>query len=238
MAEVAYDILIPGFPARSSRGFLGWSTVTLLHAGGMPVLVDTGGQGDRVGLLAALAARGLAPGDIRLIVLSHLHFDHIANIECFPDAELVVHQDELAYYQEQRHRDPALPVFQIEAMLARSRLQLINGELEVLSGVTLLRTPGHTGGHCSVMFKAGGRTVMLAQDAIKHRGEALAGEPDSAFDMALARQSIRRIMTLADIVVPGHDGPLTLEAGRLAAAAQVRVELTVAPGSSTHILEV
>jgi glyoxylase-like metal-dependent hydrolase (beta-lactamase superfamily II) len=238
MAEVAYDILIPGFPARSSRGFLGWSTVTLLHAGGIPVLVDTGGQGDRLGLLAALAARGLAPGDIRLVILSHLHFDHIANIECFPGAELVVHQDELAYYQEQRHRDSALPVFQIEAMLARSRLQLINGELEVLPGVTLLRTPGHTGGHCSVMFNAEGRTVMLAQDAIKHRGEALAGEPDAAFDLGRARQSIRRIMALADVVVPGHDGPLALEAGRLVEADRVRVELTVGPAGRKHSLEV
>jgi glyoxylase-like metal-dependent hydrolase (beta-lactamase superfamily II) len=232
-----YEVLIQGFPGRTPRGFLGWSTTALLHTAGGPVLFDTGASGDRPSLLAALGARGIAPDDIRTIVLSHLHFDHIANVECFPRAELIIHQDELSYFYEQQGRDQALPIYQIEGMLSRSKLQLINGELELLPGVKLLRTPGHTGGHCSLMFSHGGKTVILAQDAIKHRGEAQAGVAGGAFAPDLAMQSIRRILSLADIVIPGHDGALQIEGGAVTAAEPLCEEITITLDGRTVRLE-
>jgi N-acyl homoserine lactone hydrolase len=238
MTELSYDVLISGFPARSSRGFLGWSTVTLIHTAAGPVLFDTGTQGDRVGLIAALAARGLAVDDIRLVILSHLHFDHVGNVECFPAAEVVLHQTELAYFHAQQGRDPALPIQQVETMLARSKLQLINGELDVVPDVRLLRTPGHTGGHCSLLFRSAGKSVVLAQDAIKHREEARSGNAAGAFDPALAARSIRRVLSMADIVVPGHDGALAIAGGKVVEASGGRVELTITTDGRTQRLEV
>ncbi|MDV3253727.1 MBL fold metallo-hydrolase [Devosia sp. BK] len=205
-----YEILIHGFPGRTSRGFLGWSTSVLLHTAGGPVLFDTGSSGDRPALLAALENRGVAPGDIGTIVLSHLHFDHIANVECFPNAELVLHQTELMYYYDQRLVDLALPVFQIEGMLARCKLQLIHGEIELFPGVQLLHTPGHTTGHISLALQWAGQTHILAQDAIKHRVDARTGQTSGAHDTAAAVGSIARIMAMADIIVPGHDVPLRI----------------------------
>ncbi|HTJ56074.1 MAG TPA: MBL fold metallo-hydrolase [Devosiaceae bacterium] len=237
MRDIGYHVLIPGLPARSSRGFLGWSTVTLLETAEGPVLFDTGTAGERAALLSALAVHGLDPAQIRQIVLSHLHVDHVGNVECFPRAELIIHQDELTYFYEQQGRDAAMPTYLIEGMLARSKLQLIHGELEILRGVRLLQTPGHTGGHCSIAFSSGGRAVVLAQDAIKNRVEAATGDSIGAFDPEAARNSIRRIMSMAELVVPGHDGVLTVQDGQVVSVAGGRVELTRATDGQTLVME-
>lgn len=220
-----YEVLIQGFPGKTPRGFLGWSTVLLLHTSKGPVLFDTGASGDRPGLLAALRHRGIEPADIGAIVLSHLHFDHIANVECFPNAEVVLHQAELSYYYDHQGADLALPVFQIEGMLARSKLQLIHGELELFAGIRLLRTPGHTAGHFSLVLQRDGQTHVLAQDAIKHRLEASSGAASGAFDSAAAAASIARIMGMADVIVPGHDTSLRVNAGIVSPIGAVHAEI-------------
>jgi N-acyl homoserine lactone hydrolase len=232
-----YHVLLEGFPGRSSRGFLGWSTIVLLDAANGPALFDTGATGDRPALMAALAARGLSPADIRTIVLSHLHFDHVGNVECFPSADVVIHQDELVYFYEQQGKDAALPVHQIEGMLARSKLQLINGELAVLPGFAMIRTPGHTAGHCSLVVEQAGETHVLAQDALKHRGEAETGEASGAFLPAAAAKSIARILALADIVVPGHDAPLRIANGRATPLHRPKGEISVSLDGRVYALE-
>lgn len=232
-----YEVLIHGFPGRTPRGFLGWSTTVLLHTSGGPVLFDTGAAGDRPGLLAALAHRGIAPSDIGTIVLSHLHFDHIANAECFPNAELVLHQAELSYFYDERGRDPALPVFQIEGMLARSKLQLIHGELELFPGVQLLRTPGHTAGHIGLACRHDGATHVLAQDAIKHRIDARNGTTAAAHDHEAAAASIARIMAIADVIVPGHDMPLRIAGGTVTPTTPLRTEIVSTIDDRVFVLE-
>jgi glyoxylase-like metal-dependent hydrolase (beta-lactamase superfamily II) len=211
--KASYDILMHGFPGRSSRGFLGWSTIVLLQTAKGYALFDTGGVGDRPGLMAALQARGIGRDDIATVVLSHLHFDHMANSECFPKAEIILHEDEYAYVHEHGTSDPAISMSQVEGLLRRPQLSLISGELEVLPGIRVIKTPGHSGGHISVVLNVDGKRVVLAQDAVKHRGELASGHAAGAFDEVAAKASIRRIAELADIVVPGHDGPIRIENG-------------------------
>ncbi|MGV6873576.1 MBL fold metallo-hydrolase [Pseudochelatococcus sp. B33] len=224
---VSYDILIPGFPGRSSRGFLGWSTIVLLRTADGHALFDTGGSGDRPGLMAALAERGIDNEDIRTVILSHLHFDHMANAECFPEARIVLHESERAYAQAHMRRDPAISRFQVEGLLRSPQLTLVSGEPDVLPGVTMIRTPGHSDGHVSLVMTVDGQCVMLAQDAVKHRGEIQAGTPTGAFDEEAARASLRRITAMADIIVPGHDGPLTMDKGRIVASSPVSTEISL-----------
>ncbi len=232
-----YETLLQGFPGRTSRGFLGWSTVVLLSGDGGPMLFDTGGSGDRPTLLQRLRERGLFPESVRTIVLSHLHFDHVANIECFPNAEILVHEDELAYARQHGAKDPAIPMFQVQGLLSSGRLRSVSGEPEISNGLSLIRTPGHTGGHCSLVLESDQGLVVLAQDAVKHRGEILAGRPGEAFSMADATKSIQRILSIASIVVPGHDCPLRLVNGRPEPLAPVRETLTVTLTNRTFQLE-
>lgn len=210
-----YEVLIQGFPGGTPRGYLGWSTTTLLHTSEGYALFDTGAAGDRPSLLAGLRARGIERCEIRTIVLSHLHFDHVANVECFPDAEIVLHADELAYFHAHQQDDDAIPVLQVEGILRRPRLTILSGELDVLPGITIIRTPGHTAGHCSLTFTSQGRRVVLAQDAIKHRGEIAMLSALGAFSPEDASASIRRIIALADTIVPGHDATIELAGGRV-----------------------
>ncbi len=234
----SYDILMPGFPGRSSRGFLGWSTILLLKTREGYALFDTGGSGDRPGLMAALAARGVDRLEIRSVVLSHLHFDHMANAECFPKAEIVLHESEFAYVQDHMNDDSALSRFQVEGLLRSPQLTLVCGELEVLPGVKMICTPGHSGGHISLVMTVDGKCVVLAQDAIKHRGEIESCNPAGAFDEEAARASIRRIVGMADIIVPGHDGPLAMDNGSVVATSPLAAEISVTLDGRRFVMEV
>lgn len=234
----SYDVLMPGFPGRSPRGFLGWSTIVLLKSREGYALFDTGGNGDRPGLMAALAERGIDRQEIRTVVLSHLHFDHMANVECFPKAEVVLHESEFAYVQDHMNDDPALSRFQVEGLLRSPQLTLVSGELEVLAGVRMICTPGHTGGHVSLVMTTDGKCVVLAQDAIKHRGEIETGTPAGAFNEETARASIRRIVGMAEIIVPGHDGPLIMDNGSILATSALATEISLTLDSRRFTLEV
>jgi N-acyl homoserine lactone hydrolase len=185
-----------------------------------------------------LRFRSITRDDIAAVVLSHLHFDHVGNVECFPRAEVMLHHDELSYFRENRDSDPALPVFQVEGMLANCRLTLLNGELSLFRDVELLRTPGHTGGHCSLVLRDGDLTVALAQDAIKNRREAASGRATHAFDPDLAARSIARLLGSADIIIPGHDTPLTITDGKVSAQGSPREEIGVTLDGRTISIEV
>ncbi|GAA4134145.1 MBL fold metallo-hydrolase [Aminobacter aganoensis] len=238
MAEPSYEILLSGFPGRTPRGFLGWSTTVLLHTRDGHALFDTGGAGDRPGVLDALARRGLTPTDIRTVVLSHLHFDHVANVECFPKAEVVLHETELAYFDEHKADDRAIPLFQVEGLLRSPQLSLVSGELDVLPGIRMIRTPGHTGGHASLVLSIEGKCVVLAQDAIKHRGEIETQTSVGAFDAAAAKASIQRIAGMADVVVPGHDAPLHVSNSKVVAAGTLSEVISLSLEDRCFVMEI
>ncbi|GGA68757.1 hypothetical protein GCM10011385_23250 [Nitratireductor aestuarii] len=236
IAQASYDILMNGFPARGERGFLGWSTIVLLDTAKGYALFDTGGIGDRPGLMAALEKRGIAKEDISTVVLSHLHFDHMANVECFPKAEIILHEDEYAYVQEHGAADPAISTWQVEGLLRAPQLSLVSGELEVFPGIRMIRTPGHSGGHVSLVMTVDGKRVVLAQDAVKHRGELASCQSAGAFDEMAAAASIRRIAEMADIVIPGHDGPISIDNGTLNPS-ELATEISLTSRPQTYLLE-
>ena len=84
MATWKADVLLEG-------NWRGASSV-LLTDGSEPVLVDTGMPHDAPRLLAALAGRGLAPDDIRCIINTHFHLDHVSNNCLFPNSVIYATQ--------------------------------------------------------------------------------------------------------------------------------------------------
>jgi glyoxylase-like metal-dependent hydrolase (beta-lactamase superfamily II) len=189
-------------------------------------------------LLQALARRGIAPASIRTVILSHLHFDHIANAECFAGADFLLHESELAYFEAHGANDAAVPLFLAETLLSRPNVSLVHGEPEVLPGIRMICTPGHTGGHVSLALTVDEKRIVLAQDAIKHRGEIGMTDLPGAFDAAAATTSIRRIVEMADIIVPGHDAPLQMIAGIPSATAPCAETITVTAGGQRYKVEV
>ncbi|NXQ29328.1 MBLC1 protein, partial [Alaudala cheleensis] len=72
----------PGGPLPGS--FRADGTVTLLRGGPLTVLVDTGGPWLRPHLPGLLAARGVTPGDVTHVIVTHGHSDHAGNLNLFP----------------------------------------------------------------------------------------------------------------------------------------------------------
>lgn len=203
--DISYDILIQGNNLRLRDDFLGLSSVVLLTVSGEHVLFDTGGYISRLGLLKRLAERGLNPGDIGTVFLSHLHFDHAHNVDLFPDATFIVSRAEWNYAANPHPEDLMMP-WGIREELSRRKLQLIEGEGEIRPGLRHFPAPGHTPGCTALQFGCSGRgNVVIAGDAIKYAKEAITGRCDMAFDTIEAgTASIRRILDVADRIVPGH----------------------------------
>src|SRR5947199_4339543 len=93
-----------------------------------------------------LDALGLEPDNVDLVVISHLHYDHAGGAQLFPKSELVVQRDEYAYAH---YPAPFFEGFYYRKNfdLPGYRWRLLDGDTELMPGVTALRTDGHTPGN-------------------------------------------------------------------------------------------
>jgi N-acyl homoserine lactone hydrolase len=200
-----YEVIVRGNSLRLRDDFLGMSSITLLHLPQGLMLVDTGGYIARLGLIKALRDRGLTPADVRYVFLTHLHFDHSHNVDLFPHATFYVSRAEWDYALNP-HPDDILMPWCIHAQLQKGTLELIDGEGDLVPGLTYFPTPGHTPGCYSLQLTAKDRArVIIAGDAIKHAKEAIMARCDNAFDtIETGTKSIQRILQSADRIVPGH----------------------------------
>lgn len=204
---VQHDILVEGNCLSFKGGFFGFSAVVLVNVDGYgPILFDTGHHSTRLLLLNALAERNLKPADIKTVFLSHLHFDHINNIDLFPNATIYVSSAEWDYSQHPASED----VFGSQGMneyLQRQNLQLIHEpEGELAPGLFYRQAPGHTTGSYLLHFvNPENKRVVLAGDACKTYRELATLSAANEYDPD--RQSSKTLQWIADnadIVVPGH----------------------------------
>lgn len=201
-----WSVLIEGVAGRSQRGFLGWSTVGLVRATGGVILFDTGATGDRVGIARELQILGLRATDIDVVVLSHAHFDHAANVEVFDRADIVIQRAELAYAQGAGPEAPGLSA-SITAGLASSRLRTVDGDTELERGVTLLACPGHTPGSMCMLVEAGREKVLFAGDTVKTRSDLPLVGGALSTEVEQVGSRLTEWLEHGVLVVPGHDVP-------------------------------
>lgn len=156
-------------------------------------------------IVVRLAELGLTPADIDILVCTHFHFDHAGNNADFSGSRVIAHRAALEWAQA--HPGP-FP--ESEWNPPGINFELIDGDLELLPGITLLATPGHVPGHLSVVMRLPNNgTVVLAIDAIYTRENV---ETDNWQGQALpeeGRASAIRLLELAanenGLVIPGHD---------------------------------
>jgi N-acyl homoserine lactone hydrolase len=174
--------LLSGFPGRSSRGFLGWSSCYLVStAGGRRVMFDTAGYNERATVIDSLSKLGVAPESINLVVLSHLHFDHAANWDLFPSAEIIVHERELAYADSQA-ADIAVLRYHAPILRVQSRLHAVSAEIVLEEDVRVVHVPGHTPG--CIALQVGNE--VLCGDALKSRWDLQGHMAPPVWDPELA----------------------------------------------------
>jgi N-acyl homoserine lactone hydrolase len=161
-------------------------------------------------LVHRLDALGLEADDVDVVVLSHLHFDHAGGAALFCKSALVVQRDEYAYAH---HPAPFYePMYYRKNYdLPGYRWRLLDGDAEIVPGVTALRTDGHSPGHQSLYVELpDSGPVILAGDCVYWQ-EHLDTErvPGVVWNPTLAFHSIKRLKTLARLVggrvFPSHD---------------------------------
>ena len=141
----------------------------ITHPGGA-VLVDTGvgGPDDVIGdwvavnvaVADALAELDMSPADISLVINTHLHFDHCGQNAVFKHAPFYVQRAEL---DRARRESPRLAGW---FDFAGARFELLDGDAEIVPGLSVIATPGHTRGHQSVVVRGGdGSPDLLIGDA-------------------------------------------------------------------------
>jgi len=123
-----------------------------------------------------LAARGVPPGKIDIVVNTHLHLDHCgwntrivdgAAVPVFPNAQHVVQRDELEHAKAPNERDRASYFPDNFVPLEKSgQWSLLDGDSEVVSGVELVRVPGHNRDMMCVLLRGGGKTVFFTADLL------------------------------------------------------------------------
>src|SRR6201995_4165083 len=97
----------------------------------------------------ALDEHGMTPGDIDLVINTHLHFDHCGQNAVFKHAPFYIQTAELT---RARRESPQIADW-FDFMDAR--FELLDGDAEILPGLSVVTTPGHTVGHQSVVVSTG-----------------------------------------------------------------------------------
>lgn len=143
-------------------------------------------------IVARLAALGVEPDDVSIVVNSHLHFDHAGNNGAFPRATFVVQAEHLAFAKGK----PNFPGVYWD--IAELRYLPVTGRTRVASGVEVVPTPGHAPGHQSLVvdLPETGR-VVLTGDAAFTRENIVRGQT-TAMDEDEARESMTLIRSLAN----------------------------------------
>ena len=210
---VKVSTLMEGFPARSNKTIFGITTV-LLFQGEKNIIYDVGSLGSRHMLAEGLAANGLQPKDIDVVVLSHLHWDHSLNIEAFKNAEIICSRADLEQAKDPKTRDSATPGYIVNALEAMN-LTLVDHDMDLMQDVRLMIVPGHTAGFLAILATdENGIRHMMAGDAIPHACNAVSGKHERGwFNQELADTNIKRLCQMGDIIYPGHDRPFRMVNG-------------------------
>ncbi|WP_019890816.1 MBL fold metallo-hydrolase [Streptomyces purpureus] len=198
-----------------------------LLLGRRPVIVDAGTPGSGRRIAEQIAAHGVDPGDVSLIVVTHGHIDHFgsaAELHRLTGAPVAGHIADLGPYRTGRAREPYLSTGRMGRLMARNKhlhMQvepfepdvLVTGETDLEDfGITArtMPTPGHTAGSISVLTDQGD---LVAGDLIANSFFGLVpgrpANPPFHDDPRLNLASLRKMLALNPTSLHvGHGTPL------------------------------
>lgn len=198
---------------------------------GRTLLVDTGvGPADSPAaawapvpgrLPAELAAAGVDPDDVDLVVLTHLHSDHTGwsvdatGLPMFRNARYVIQQEEITTLEAGGQE--AMLDHVVRPLRATGQLDPVRGRVTLAGGrpdggrsdgdrITAVPTPGHTRGHQSVLVESGHRRVIITGDVLVHAVQLVAPEVAYRYeaDAETARQTRRTLLAEGAVLATAH----------------------------------
>jgi N-acyl homoserine lactone hydrolase len=163
---------------------------------------------------AQLKKLGFSVDQVKAVITSHAHLDHIGNIKLFPKAVHVIQKKELyqAWWPEKFQRGGVFVMGDFDGPARDFNYLELDGDYDLFGdgSVTVLSTPGHTLGHQSVRVQlASGKTIVMAQDAIWVK-ENMEGYPAGLnYSVKDYNNSINRLKMIRDLenaeLYYGHD---------------------------------
>lgn len=189
------------FSAASAAAFLPtdvaqfFFTPTLVNTGSELVLFDTGLNPE--GITAALLAAGHSPDQVDVVVITHMHGDHIGGLrgdagDTFANARYVTGSVEHNHWMGAGNEG-----FDGKVRPLNEKFSFLDEAGSVAAGITALSAPGHTPGHMGYMIESEGKALALIADTANHYVWSLA-HPDweVKFDMdkAMAAESRRNVL--------------------------------------------
>ncbi|CAG8999724.1 MAG: Hydroxyacylglutathione hydrolase [Candidatus Celerinatantimonas neptuna] len=196
----------------------------LIQGKGQTILIDSGAGGIKPwgGLLKDnLALMNITPLDIDTILLTHAHPDHIGGLllpsekPVFPNAKLMLHQNELAYWTSDQQMEQASERAQGNFAIARkvfseysNQLQAFNST-DILPEIKAIPLPGHTPGHTGYMIESEGQKLLIWGDIVHfpyiqivHPDVAIAFDCDQSI-ARLTRANVLKMASSAHLLIGG-----------------------------------
>jgi glyoxylase-like metal-dependent hydrolase (beta-lactamase superfamily II) len=188
------------------------------------ILVDTGGRAatfrekgaeetDIISVEDGLAKLGVRPEEIDIVIITHLHCDHVELAYLYKNARFIVQKKELDYA---RHPHPLDADFYVPRYWENIKFDIIDGDMKIEPGLSVFLSPGHSPGGQSVEIKTASGTAVIPgfccvgdtfkqTPAMKHRGwevtiPLIHQNAQETYDSAL------KVKKKADIILSLH-GP-------------------------------
>lgn len=186
-------------------------TPTVVNTGDALVLFDTGT--DPGGLTAALTAAGYAPDQVDIVVLTHMHPDHIGGLmtdgqPTFAKARYVTGATEFDFWAKQDNK-----LFDANVKPLAAQTTMIGDNDAVVPGITGIDAFGHTPGHMAFHIESDGQRLLVTADTANHYVWSLA-HPDwevsfdaSKADAAASRKKLFGMIAADRIPFIGYHMP-------------------------------
>ncbi|MCX7307192.1 MAG: MBL fold metallo-hydrolase [Afipia sp.] len=239
MADTPHLALGPNYYDRSADGFVTSVHSWLVKTPQQMILIDTGsGNGkDRplsprfanmnTPYLERLKAAGAEPSDIDLVILTHLHIDHVGwntqvvdgkNVPTFPNATYIMSR------AEREVRDPKLGASMkppaanlpfldsVQPIIDAGKARIVEGTEQIAEGIDLMPVPGHAPGMMAVRVKSGGEEALFIGDVMHQPIQVYHPSWNSKYceDQDLARVTRTKILNYAAdtgcLLLPVHFG--------------------------------
>ncbi|MCX6814246.1 MAG: MBL fold metallo-hydrolase [Candidatus Aenigmarchaeota archaeon] len=181
MAEV--KILVEGYETVSMGEETACSTITLVRDKNIIIIVDPGALKNQKILVDALRKEGLTVNDVNFVCITHSHLDHYKNISIFQKASFVDYSG-LWYEDKFKEWD--------------------TDDIRLSDNIRIVKTPGHNYDNITLLVKTKEGVVAICGDVFWK--ENYPKDDRYATDKKELEKSRKKVLQLADWIVPGHGG--------------------------------
>jgi len=215
---------------RLNYGIKQWMPIIswYVRAGGKNVLIDSGISSKEMGYYTetqvedfidfdnGLKKVGITPLDVDYVIQTHLHFDHVGNTHRCKNARVVVQKEEMKFALAPH---PMQGYLYDPNLFNDVRLEIVDGDTEILPGISVIHLPSHTPGVQAISVNTSkGKAVISGMCCIgdnfnppqpkrgpQQRFHWKVLPPGNFINLNDAYESTLRLKNIADILIPQHD---------------------------------